>query len=92
VPQRAVARNERGEPTVTVVNADNKAAARTIKTDRAIGDQWLVSEGVAAGDKVIVIGIQGVRPGSPVHAREVTAEELSKPPPPPPAPTPPTQK
>jgi membrane fusion protein (multidrug efflux system) len=80
VPQRAVARNERGEPTVTVVDAENKAATRIIKTDRAIGDQWLVSEGVTAGDKVIVIGIQSVRPGNPVHAREVTAEELSKPP------------
>src|ERR1700759_1203665 len=58
VPQRAVARNERGEPTVTVVGADNKTALRVIKTDRAIGDQWLVTDGVAAGEKVIRSGIQ----------------------------------
>jgi membrane fusion protein (multidrug efflux system) len=92
VPQRAVARNERGEATVTVVNADNKAETRIIKTDRAIGDQWLVSGGVAAGDKVIVIGIQGVRPGNPVRAREVTADELSKPAAAPPASPAPTKK
>jgi membrane fusion protein (multidrug efflux system) len=79
IPQRAVARNALGEPTVTVVDPDSNAVTRVIKTDRAIGDQWLVSEGVAAGDKIIVIGIQGVRPGKPVHAHEVTADELAKP-------------
>jgi membrane fusion protein (multidrug efflux system) len=92
VPQRAVARNDRGEPTVTVVDSDSKAATRIIKTDRAIGDQWLVSEGVAAGDKVIVIGIQSVRPGNTVHAREVTADELNKPAPAAPALPPPAKK
>ncbi len=79
VPQRAVARNPQGDPIVTVVGADNKTTTRVIKTDRAIGDQWLVSDGVAAGDRVIVIGILGVRPGAEVHAREVTADELSQP-------------
>jgi membrane fusion protein, multidrug efflux system len=78
VPQRAVARNERGEPTVTIVGADNKTALRIIKTDRAVGDQWLVTDGVAAGDKIIILGIQGVRPGAEVHPHEVTAEELSQ--------------
>ena len=76
IPQRAVARNDRGEATVTVVGDDNKAAVRIIKTDRAIGDQWLVSDGVAPGDKVIVIGIQSVRPGGVVKAHEVTPDEL----------------
>jgi membrane fusion protein (multidrug efflux system) len=78
VPQRAVARNERGEPIVTLVGADNKAAVRIIKTDRAIGDQWLVTDGVAAGDKIIILGIQGVRPGAEVRPHEVTADELSQ--------------
>jgi membrane fusion protein (multidrug efflux system) len=76
VPQRAVGHNDRGEATVTVVGADNKAAVRVVKTDRAIGDQWLVSEGVAPGDKVIVVGIQSARPGSVVHPHEVTPDEL----------------
>jgi membrane fusion protein (multidrug efflux system) len=79
VPQRAVARNERGEPTVTVLTADNKTAVRIIKTDRAIGDQWQVTDGLAAGEKIIILGIQGVRPGAEVHPHEATAEELSQP-------------
>ncbi len=79
VPQRAVGHNERGEATVTVVGDDNKAATRIIKTDRAIGDQWLVSDGLATGERVIVVGIQSVRPGNMVHAHEVTPDELSGP-------------
>jgi membrane fusion protein (multidrug efflux system) len=76
VPQRAVAHNPKGEATVTIVDADNKAQVRSIKTDRAIGDQWLVSDGVAAGDKVIILGIQGVQPGAVVNPHEVTPQEL----------------
>jgi membrane fusion protein, multidrug efflux system len=76
VPQRAVAHDPKGQATVTLVDADNKAVVRTIKTNRAIGDQWLVSEGVAAGDKVIILGIQGVQPGAVVHPHEVTPQEL----------------
>ena len=64
VPQRGVTRNQRGEPTAMVVNAENKVELRTLKTDRAVGDQWLVSSGLAAGDKVIVEGLQMVRPAS----------------------------
>jgi membrane fusion protein, multidrug efflux system len=79
VPQRAVGHNAQGDATVTVVGTDNKAAVRVIKTDRAIGDQWLVSDGVAPGDKVIVVGIQAVRPGSVVRAHEVTPDELKTP-------------
>ena len=74
--QRAVAHTSLGEATVTVVGDDNKAALRVVKTDRAMGDQWLVSAGVSPGDKVIMVGIQSVRPGSVVHPHEVTADEL----------------
>jgi membrane fusion protein, multidrug efflux system len=80
VPQRAVAHNPRGEPTVTVVDAENKAVPRIIKTDRAIGDQWLVSAGLAPGEKIIMLGIQGVQPGAVVHPHEVTAQDLNPPP------------
>jgi membrane fusion protein (multidrug efflux system) len=79
IPQRAVGHNSRGEATLTVVGDDNKAAVRVIKTDRAIGDQWLVSDGVAPGDKVIIVGIQAARPGSVVKAHEVTPDELTAP-------------
>lgn len=77
VPQRAVAHNPKGDATVTVVDADSKAVVRVVKTERAIGDQWLVSGGVSAGEKVIILGIQGVQPGAVVRAHEVTAQELN---------------
>ncbi|KDB69341.1 efflux RND transporter periplasmic adaptor subunit [Bordetella bronchiseptica] len=70
VPQRGVTRNQRGLPTALVVNAENKVELRTLKTDRAIGNQWLVSSGLAAGDRVIVEGLQSVRPGAEVKAAE----------------------
>lgn len=88
VPQRAVSHNVKGEPTLTVIGADNKAEARVIKTERAIGDQWLVSDGVKAGDKVAIIGLQSARPGTEVKTHEVTPQELEKQP----AVNPPQQK
>lgn len=78
VSQRGVTHNARGEPTVTVVGPDNKADTRIIKADRAIGDQWLVSEGLKAGERVIVMGIQGVKSGSQVEPKEVTEQDLVK--------------
>src|ERR1700733_14968675 len=63
VPQRAITHNARGEATTMVVSADNTVSTRVIKTERAIGDQWLVSDGVVAGDKVIVAGLQRLGAG-----------------------------
>jgi membrane fusion protein (multidrug efflux system) len=68
VPQRGVSRNQKGEPTALVVGAGDKVEARVLKIDRALGDQWLVTEGLAAGDRVILEGLQRVRPGVPVKA------------------------
>ncbi|WP_251864144.1 efflux RND transporter periplasmic adaptor subunit [Achromobacter sp. Marseille-Q4962] len=73
VPQRGVTRNQRGLPTALVVNADNKVELRELKTDRAIGDKWLVTSGLKAGDRVIVEGLQMVRPGIEVVANEAQA-------------------
>jgi membrane fusion protein (multidrug efflux system) len=71
VPQQGVTHDLKGDPTVLVVNAENKVELRPITTTRAIGDKWLVSSGVAAGDRVIVIGIQKVMPGVEVKPTEV---------------------
>ncbi|MCL2647356.1 MAG: efflux RND transporter periplasmic adaptor subunit [Phycisphaerales bacterium] len=65
IPQQAVSRDGRGEPLALVV-ADGKAAVRKLVLDRTYGDQWLVSSGIAAGDHLIVEGVQKVRPGAPV--------------------------
>lgn len=71
VPQQGVTRNPRGDATALVVGADNKVETRTIVAAQAIGDKWLVTEGLQAGDKVIVTGLQRVRPGAQVKAEEV---------------------
>jgi membrane fusion protein (multidrug efflux system) len=66
-PQPAVARNERGQPTAMVVDAGGRAQPRLLTTARTVGDKWLVTSGLAAGDRLIVDGLQSVKPGAPVH-------------------------
>jgi membrane fusion protein (multidrug efflux system) len=66
VPQRGVGRDERGNATALVVGPGNKVEPRVIKTDRVIGDAWLVTSGLKPGDKVIVEGAMMLRPGMPV--------------------------
>lgn len=68
VPQAGVRRVAGGEATALVVGAEGKVEMRKVKAERAIGDKWLVTEGLAAGDQVIVEGVQKVRPGTPVSA------------------------
>ncbi|HWV16362.1 MAG TPA: efflux RND transporter periplasmic adaptor subunit [Cellvibrio sp.] len=67
VPQQGVTRDRSGNATTLVVNGENKVEVRPIKTSRAVGDKWLVEEGLAAGDQVIVEGVQKVKPGAQVN-------------------------
>jgi membrane fusion protein, multidrug efflux system len=78
ISQRGVTHNPKGDATVMVVGADNKADVRAIKTERAVGDQWVVSEGLKPGDKIIVTGVQAVKPGDIVQPTEVTEQDLIK--------------
>ena len=66
VPQRGVTRNPAGNAMVMVVGAEEKVEPRVIKVARTVGDSWLVSEGLQAGDRVILEGIQKARPGTQV--------------------------
>ena len=66
VPQQGVSRDPKGNPLVLLVTAEGKVEQRMIAVDRAIGDRWLVASGLAPGDRVIVEGIQKVRPGASV--------------------------
>lgn len=66
VPQRGVSRTPKGEAMVMVVGAEDKVEARPIKVARTVGDSWLVREGLAAGDRVILEGLQKARPGTVV--------------------------
>ena len=70
VPQRAVSRDPKGRAVAMVVLPDNKVEQRVLTTDRTVGDQWLVTDGVKAGERVIVAGLQKVRPGATVEVSE----------------------
>jgi membrane fusion protein (multidrug efflux system) len=67
VPQPAVSRDGAGKPLAYVVDAAGKLEQRALVTDRAIGNQWLVSSGLKAGDRLVVSGQQKARPGAPVE-------------------------
>ncbi|ECF2635820.1 efflux RND transporter periplasmic adaptor subunit [Salmonella enterica] len=68
VPQQGVTRTPRGDAMVMVVNDKSQVEARNVVAAQAIGDKWLISEGLKPGDKVIVSGLQKARPGVQVKA------------------------
>jgi membrane fusion protein (multidrug efflux system) len=68
VPQQSVSRDPKGNPLALVVDGAGKVGQRKLVLDRAVGDRWLVAEGLVPGDKVIIEGIQKVRPGMTVKA------------------------
>ncbi|MCU0974683.1 MAG: efflux RND transporter periplasmic adaptor subunit [Steroidobacteraceae bacterium] len=70
VPQQAVQRDPRGGTSVLLAGADGKVELRQVSVSRTIGDAWLVEDGLAAGDRVIIEGLQKVRPGAEVTATE----------------------
>ncbi|MBG0709701.1 efflux RND transporter periplasmic adaptor subunit [Enterobacter hormaechei] len=73
VPQQGVTRTPRGDATVLVVNEKNQVESRTVVAPQAIGDRWLITEGLKNGDRVIISGLQKVRPGVTVVAIPDTA-------------------
>ena len=73
VPHAAVSRDPKGNATVMVVNAENKVEARVVEAVQSKGDNWVVTEGLAAGDRVIVEGLQKVKPGAPVQVQDAAA-------------------
>jgi len=77
VPQQAVMRTPKGAPYVLVVGPNDKVERRMLQLDRAIGDKWLVVTGISAGDRVIVEGLQFVRPGMPVKAAPFNPEKAA---------------
>jgi membrane fusion protein (multidrug efflux system) len=75
-PQQGVMRDPKGQASVFLVTPDNKIDLRNIHTDRAIGDKWFVTDGLAAGDRIVVLGLQKVMPGVTVQPTELTPEAL----------------
>jgi membrane fusion protein, multidrug efflux system len=68
IPQQAVSRDPRGNPLTLIVDDKNNVQQRMLTLDRAIGDQWLVSSGLVPGERVIIEGMQKVKPGAPAKA------------------------
>ena len=75
VPQQAVIRRPDGSAFVWAVSPDQKVTQKPVKPERAIGNKWLVTEGVAAGDRVVVEGVQKVAPGAQVTTVALDAEK-----------------
>lgn len=67
VSQRAVQRDANGAYVLTV-GADGKVEQKRIKADRLRGDSWIVTDGLAEGDQIIVSGLQKAKPGQPAKA------------------------
>jgi membrane fusion protein (multidrug efflux system) len=73
VPQEAVSRNTHGDPQVWLVGADNTVSLRQVTLGQAMGGSWVVLSGLASGDRVVVSGVQKIRPGVKVAPHETPA-------------------
>jgi membrane fusion protein (multidrug efflux system) len=78
-PQQGISRDVKGNATAVVINAQDEAEQRQVVADRTVGDQWLVSSGLEAGDKLVVEGLGRIKAGDkvrpvPVESATVTAE------------------
>jgi membrane fusion protein (multidrug efflux system) len=80
VPQAGVARDAKGNATVYVVSADNKAVQKTIKADRTQGPYWVVTSGLNPGDRIITQGLSKIAPNQSVKpVPENTAQKIEAP-------------
>lgn len=69
-PQEGVTRDRRGRPVAMVVNDQNVVEERPLEIAQDQGSDWVVTKGLAAGDRIIVSGVQRIAPGAPVTAQE----------------------
>lgn len=75
LPQRAVSRNSHGQAIARFVTRDSKIEERVVTVDRSVGNNWLVTAGVAEGDRLVVEGSQRTRAGQSVRVRMVVVED-----------------
>lgn len=74
VPQQGLTRDPKGQAVVMVLTSEDIVEQRTVEVGEAVGDKWLVRDGLEAGDRVIVEGLQKIRPGAPA---QVTASQVA---------------
>lgn len=77
VPQQGLSRTPQGDSQVMVVGADNKVEVKKVTAAQAIGNKWLVTDGLQDGDRVVVIGLQKIKPGIVVVPKEANLETQS---------------
>ncbi|WP_295046844.1 efflux RND transporter periplasmic adaptor subunit [uncultured Paracoccus sp.] len=78
-PQEGVSRDRRGRPVAMVVNDQNLVEERALDIAQDHGNQWVVTQGLAAGDRIIVSGVQRIAPGAPVTPQERGSENSAAP-------------
>jgi membrane fusion protein, multidrug efflux system len=78
VPDRSV-QQQLGRYFVIVVGPDNKAEMRPIQPGPRMGNQWIVDQGLKAGDRIVVEGVQKARPGAPLKVTMITPDALNSP-------------
>ena len=78
VPQQAVTRDPQGNATVWIVGSGNRASLRTVVADRTQGPYWVVTQGLARGEKVITQGTANLRDGAPLKPVPATSPQRIK--------------
>jgi len=73
-PQQGVTRDAKGNAVAMVVNKQNQVEQRIVVTERVVGDQWLVSDGLSPGDHLIVEGLNKIKPGDTVQVVEIAQD------------------
>lgn len=79
VPQQAVTRNAKGDATVTIVTARNQPEVRVITTNQTVGANWLVTAGLRPGDRVVLEGLQKIRPGVTLKVVKAGSKPAARP-------------
>jgi membrane fusion protein, multidrug efflux system len=75
VPQQALQRDSGGQASVLVVGAEDKVEQRRVTVGRALGERWVISQGLKAGDRVIAEGFQKTAPGATVKPEPWSADK-----------------
>ncbi|WBO24577.1 efflux RND transporter periplasmic adaptor subunit [Sphingomonas abietis] len=75
VPQQGIARDAKGDATALVVDQNNKVVQRNVTTGQAIGNKWLITAGLKAGDRLIVEGTANARDGATVKPVSVKLDD-----------------
>ena len=78
-PQAAVSRNPRGQAVALLLNSENVVEQRVLETAGVDGDAWIVSAGLSAGDRLIVDGLQTIRPGQPAQPAPAASARTATP-------------